>query len=129
MPSFTAHTFTIAKTNDPIFVQLVDQVRSFVVTGQLEPGDKMPSTRDVSQALGINHMTVSKAYQLLRDEGVLESSPGSSMTVAPRRQAGQSAIEASQLIRPELEAAVAKARQLGMDNESILALVADIVRT
>lgn len=129
MTNFSAHIFTIAKTNDPIFMQLVDQVRCFVVTGRLEPGDKMPSTREVSQALGINPMTVSKAYQRLRDEGVLESSRGSSMTVAPRRPAGESSIERSQLIRPELVAAVAKARQLGMDDESILALVADIVQT
>lgn len=128
MASIPVHIFSIEKSNDPIFVQLVDQVRRYVAAGRIAPGDKMPSVREVSQALNINPMTVSKAYQVLSVEGVLERRRGALMTVAAGLPAASGALERTQLIRPEMESVVLKARQLGMDGDSIRALLDDIVR-
>jgi len=66
----------------PIFRQLMDQVRTHVVSGVLAPGDEMPSIRSLSVPLGVNPMTISKAYNLLVHEGVLERRPGLPLVVA-----------------------------------------------
>lgn len=54
---------------DPIYVQLVDQVRRYVASGRLTAGQPLPSVRELGQKLGVNPMTVSKAYRLLKAEG------------------------------------------------------------
>lgn len=66
----------------PIFRQLMDQVRTHVAGGVLKPGDEMPSIRSLSLPLGVNPMTISKAYNLLVHEGVLERRPGLPLVVA-----------------------------------------------
>ena len=66
----------------PIFRQLMDQVRTHVAGGVLKPGDEMPSIRSLSVPLGVNPMTISKAYNMLVTEGVLERRPGLPLVVA-----------------------------------------------
>lgn len=54
------HLFSIAPGSlDPIYRQLVDQVRRLVAGGQLAPGETLPSVREVAQQLTVNPMTVS----------------------------------------------------------------------
>ncbi|RYE68391.1 MAG: GntR family transcriptional regulator, partial [Oxalobacteraceae bacterium] len=72
----------IPGSSDPIYRQLVDQVRRLVAGGQLAPGAALPSVRDVAQQLTVNPMTVSKAYGLLELEGVLDRRRGVGMVVA-----------------------------------------------
>lgn len=74
----------------PIFRQLMDQVRTHVAGGVLKPGDEMPSIRSLSVPLGVNPMTISKAYNLLVHEGLLDRRPGRPLVVAahgPREMA------------------------------------------
>ena len=54
----------------PVYRQIVDQVRLQVSSGALAPGDELPSTRSLSTQLGVNPMTISKAYALLEGEGL-----------------------------------------------------------
>ena len=128
MISPPAPLFSIASSTEPIYLQLVDQVRRLVVGGQLAPGYVLPSVREVATDLGINPMTVSKAYGLLRSAGLVENHRGARMTVAARRSTVSSDVERVTLVRPDLERAIAKARQLGMDEDAIMSLVADIAR-
>ncbi|HWJ95934.1 MAG TPA: GntR family transcriptional regulator, partial [Telluria sp.] len=66
MPTQPPDIFSITTgTPEPIYRQLVEQVRRMAAAGQLAAGDEMPSVRDVAQALALNPMTVSKAYGLL----------------------------------------------------------------
>ena len=62
----------------PVYRQLVEQIRFHVASGLLKPGDEVPSTRALSARLGINPMTISKAFVLLEEDGVLERRPGRS---------------------------------------------------
>jgi DNA-binding transcriptional regulator YhcF (GntR family) len=66
----------------PIFRQLMDQVKLNIATGALQPGDELPSIRSLSVPLGVNPMTISKAYNLLVHDGVLERRPGLPLVVA-----------------------------------------------
>ena len=63
----------------PIFRQIVDQVHELIAAGAIAGGDMLPSTRQLAAALQVNMMTVSKAYQTLATEGVLENVRGRGM--------------------------------------------------
>ena len=57
----------------PIYQQIRNQVVSAIASGQLAPGEKLPTIRALAEETGINMMTASKAYQLLKSE---ERGPG-----------------------------------------------------
>jgi len=106
--------FTIlASSAEPIYRQIVDQVRRHVASGQWRAGDELPSVRALAQAHAINPMTVSKAYSLLEAEGLLERRRGMAMViadVAPARRPAQRLA----LLAPALDAAAQQAAELGL---------------
>jgi len=115
--------FTVATGSaEPIYRQLVEQVRRQVASGQLKSGDELPSVRELAQALAVNPMTVSKAYGLLEADGVLERRRGLAMVVAALHQRPQAAAERAELLRPTLERAAAEAQQLQLTPQQALAL-------
>ena len=59
----------------PIYQQLRNQMVVAIAAGQLAPGERLPTVRDLAEELGVNMMTVSKAYQLLRQEGYITGWP------------------------------------------------------
>ena len=128
MPTHLPQTFSITPGSaDPIYRQLIDQVRRLVAGGQMAPGDALPSVRDVAQALAVNPMTVSKAYGLLEVEGLVERRRGLGMMVADRpRSARGGGREA--LLRPTLERAAREARELELDPDTVLALFTLILK-
>ena len=129
MTNHAAHLFSIATgSSEPIYRQLVDQVKRLVAAGQMAPGDGMPSVREVAQALALNPMTVSKAYSLLEMEGVLTRRRGLGMEVAARTGTAQSVQERAELLRPTLERAAMEARQLELDPDTVLSLVTQILK-
>lgn len=129
MSTHSAQLFSIATGSlDPIYRQLVDQVRRLVAGGQLAPGDSMPSVREIAQALALNPMTVSKAYGLLEMEGVLARRRGLGMVVAERPQSAGGVAERAELLRPILQRAAHEARQLELDPDTVLSLFNDILK-
>jgi GntR family transcriptional regulator len=84
MSSFHIQVTTGAAT--PIYRQIVDQVRLAAATGDLPPGQAMPSVRSLADQLVINFNTVAKAYGELVRDGVLESLQGKGFFVAEKRQ-------------------------------------------
>ncbi len=55
----------------PIFQQIRNQIVLGIAEGRLPPGEKLPTIRGLSSEIGINMMTVNKAYQLLKQEGYI----------------------------------------------------------
>jgi len=70
----------------PIYRQITDQVCMAIATGQLAPGDPLPSVRAVAERLVVNPNTVARAYADLARDGRVVTQPGRGLTVAPRRQ-------------------------------------------
>lgn len=105
----------------PVFRQIIDQVKFHVVSGLLAPGDALPSTRALSAQLGLNPMTVSKAYSLLEAEGLVERRRGRPLTVKPLRDR---VIHAEKLARlkPQITQLATMVRQLGVDREEVVDL-------
>ncbi|MEW6370200.1 MAG: GntR family transcriptional regulator [Pseudomonadota bacterium] len=129
MTTHSAHLFSISTGSpEPIYRQLVEQVKRLVAAGQMAPGDGMPSVRELAQALALNPMTVSKAYSLLEMEGVLARRRGLGMEVAERAGGGQSALERAELLRPTLERAAMEARQLELDPDTVVSLFIQILK-
>jgi GntR family transcriptional regulator len=105
----------------PIYRQIMEQVRFQVAAGLAREGDELPSTRTLSEELGVNPMTVSKAYAQLEEEGVVQRRPGLPLVVRPRAPAAEAAAKEVQL-RQLLEPVAAAVRQLGLDEETALAV-------
>jgi len=61
----------------PLHKQLYDELRAAILTGRLKPGERVPSTRGLSQSLGVSRATVTQSYEQLLSEGYLRSSTGS----------------------------------------------------
>ena len=64
-----------SRSEMPIYLQLRNQIVKGIGKGELEHGEILPTVRQMAADLGVNAMTVSKAYQLLKNEGFLYSYP------------------------------------------------------
>ena len=129
MTTHSAQLFSITTGSpEPIYRQLVEQVRRLIAAGQMAPGDGMPSVREVAQALALNPMTVSKAWSLLEMEGLLTRKRGMGMSIAERAGTTHSARDRAELLRPILERAAMEARQLELDPDTVLSLFNQILK-
>ncbi len=100
----------------PVFRQVMDQVRFHIASGLLQPGDELPATRTLSAELGVNPMTISKAYNLLEREGALNRRPGKPLVVKALDQEELDFEKLDQL-RASLTNSVRAAHQLGIGTD------------
>lgn len=110
----------------PIFRQLMDQVKLNIASGVLNPGDELPSIRSLSVPLGVNPMTISKAYNLLVHDEILERRPGKALVVADLGQ-GEIGDRRLDQLRESLRASVALVRQLEIDQGDALELYRELL--
>jgi GntR family transcriptional regulator len=64
------------RSEAPIYVQIVEQVRQRVSTGELQPGDQLPTVRQMAADLRVNFNTVARAYRLLDEAGLISTQQG-----------------------------------------------------
>lgn len=124
----TAFRFTVHPSSGlPIYRQIMDQVSALIAGGRLAPGDLLPSVRQLAAELQVNMMTISKAYTRLEAEGVIERVRGKGMRVRPPSSTGSLA-ERKRELRPLVEQAVIRARQLQLDDRQIVEIVESILK-
>ena len=111
----------------PVYRQLMDQVKFHIASGLLNPGDELPSTRALSSQLGVNPMTISKAYSYLERDGVVERRPGRPLLV---REFGNEQKKNQQLdqLRESLLNPVGIVKQLGIKNAEAIDLFEDMLK-
>lgn len=73
------------KSGVPFYRQIIDQVKTAIAAGGLEPGDKLPTVRQLAVELSINPNTVSRAYTELELTGLVETQMGSGTFISHRR--------------------------------------------
>ncbi|HLT85400.1 MAG TPA: GntR family transcriptional regulator [Phototrophicaceae bacterium] len=101
----------------PIFEQLAAQVRQAVIAGELASGERLPSARDLGESLEVNQHTVLHAYQLLRDEGLLELRRGRGAVVTAH------AAEHYEPLLAALRAVRTEAAALGLPLSAVAAML------
>ena len=114
-------------STEPIYRQLIEQVRRRIASGQLTAGQEIPSVRELAQTLAVHPMTISKAYSLLEAQGQLERRRGLSMVVAAQHTRAKSSASRVELLRPTLEKAAAEAKQLELLSSQVLQLFEHIL--
>ena len=105
----------------PIYQQIRDQVVVAIASGQLAPGDKLPTIRALAEEAGINMMTASKAYQLLKAEGYITTGRRDGATV--RMPAAGAALKTVEDLRLRL----CELRLAGMERADILELCGKLI--
>ncbi len=70
----------------PIYKQIVEQIRQQVLSRHLNTGDQLTSVRDLAKQLSVNPMTISKAYNLLESDGLVERKRGIGLFIAPMKE-------------------------------------------
>lgn len=109
----------------PIYLQIIERVQMDIITGRYQPGDKLPSVRDLAQEAAVNPNTMQKALSELERSGLIYS----------QRTSGRFITEDKELIhqmKKELAAAkvsafVAHMKQLGITPEEIRQLLAETI--
>lgn len=115
-------------SSEPIYRQMVEQLRRQILGGQIVAGDAMPSVREVATALGVNPMTVSKAYSLLESDAWLARRRGLGMVVAERESHFALAESRLELIRPSLQRVALESQQLKLPPEDVLQMFSNILK-
>ncbi|MEV0223406.1 GntR family transcriptional regulator [Streptomyces sp. NPDC050704] len=105
------------------YVQIVQQTKQALRLGLLEPGDKLPTAREVVEATAINPNTVLKAYRELEREGLVEARRGLGTFV----QRSLGATPADSPLRAELTVWASRARAAGLDREDVAALLTSVL--
>jgi GntR family transcriptional regulator len=105
------------------YQQIVQQVRHAIRLGLLHEGDQLPTVKEVVAQVAINPNTVLKAYRELEHEGLAAGRRGVG-TFVTRSLAG-TPLTAQAPLRRDLERWLAKARRLGLDEDSIRSLFED----
>ena len=106
--------------NTPIYRQLKDRVIGMMLDGALKAGDALPSVRQIAAQYQLNPITVSRAYQELVDDNLVEKRRGIGMYVTEGASEKLLASERERVVREEWPAMVERIRRLGIDLEQLL---------
>ena len=107
--------------NSPIYRQLKQRVVSMMLDGLLKPGDALPSVRQIAAEYQLNPITVSRAYQELADETLVEKRRGLGMYVTDGAREKLLTSEREQFLKNEWPAVLERMRSLGLSVKELLA--------
>jgi len=106
----------------PIYEQLMEQIKSQIITAQLPEGEALPSVRALAGELRISALTVKKAYDRLEEDGFVTTVHGKGTYVTASDK--QLALEARRrVVEEEFEKAIDRAKMIGMKKQEILETV------
>jgi GntR family transcriptional regulator len=106
--------------NQPIYWQLKERTIAMILDGTLAEGDALPSVRTVASEFQLNPITVSKSYQALVDEELVEKRRGLGMFVCEGARQQLIKSERDKFVRTEWPATINRIRQLGLDVDELL---------
>lgn len=105
----------------PIYRQLKERVVAMMLDGELKEGDALPSVRQVAADYQLNPITVSRAYQELADEALVEKRRGLGMYVIDGAREKLLASERERFLKEEWPQVLARIDRLGLQTEQLLA--------
>ena len=121
------HMFLVnPRSKQPLYEQLVEQLRRQIVLGGMKAGAAMPSVRQLATELGINPNTIQKAYRRMAEEGMILSIPGKGSFVSDdladmlTKQREDQRSKAKQMLQ--------SCREMGLTKEEITQMVEEIYK-
>ena len=106
--------------SQPIYWQLKERTVAMILDGTLGEGDALPSVRTVASEFQLNPITVSKSYQALVDEDLVEKRRGLGMFVVEGARKKLIASERDKFLREEWPSTLNRIKQLGLKVEDLL---------
>ncbi len=110
-------------SSTPIYVQLRNQIVMGIGRGELKLGESLPTVRQLAQDIGVNTMTVNKAYQILKTEGYIKIDRRHGAIVSDNIDMD---IVFREKLENELELLLAEAAINGMDKRDFLSMCNEI---
>ncbi|WP_020375431.1 GntR family transcriptional regulator [Sulfobacillus thermosulfidooxidans] len=108
--------------NEPLYMQLRNQVVEAIARNELRPGDVLPPIRTVAELLAINLHTVNKAYQILEQDGYIVLTRRSGGVIKPKPPS-----DFDLVWRERLTLVLAEARAFSMDDMAIIEACREIL--
>jgi GntR family transcriptional regulator len=105
-------------TGQPLYLQLMQQIRHAAETGALQDGEQLPGIRTLAEELVVSPNTVAKAYSELEHEGILELRQGSGAFLTLKRRT-RSLTDHVQVARRRLRELIEQLRERGLMDEEI----------
>lgn len=105
----------------PIYLQIIEEIQRQIATGNLRPGDKLPSQRDLAAVMQVNANTVQRAYRDMELLGIVETLRGQGTFVRNDQQIVEEM--RGDMVNALVEEFVTAMRALGYDEAAILAHV------
>ena len=102
----------------PLYLQLMDQIRHAAETGLLQDGDQLPGIRTLAEELVVSPNTVVKAYTELENEGLLELRQGAGAFITRTRRA-RNRTDRMQLAHRQIRDVIERLRDDGLADEEI----------
>jgi len=103
----------------PIYIQIEDSIHSLIAAGQLQPGEQLPTIRELAADLRVNLNTVARAYFELDKEGVISTQRGKGTFVSGKPDEIQIAKKRQKLLQSIIKSAFEEAHSLGYAAEEI----------
>ena len=114
-------------TNTPIYIQIMDIIKKRIITGEIVVGDKVPSVRELALELKTNPNTIQRTFQELEREGIVETKRGLGRYVTSEESIIMKIKK--EMANDLLNTFIEGMRGLGFDNEEIVTIVDDTVKT
>lgn len=113
-------------SSTPIYTQIVDGVKEAILKGLLEPGEKLPSVRDMAKLMTLNPNTVQKAYQQLEREKVVVTVKGRGTFISEGYKPRKDEDKMNE-VKEIFKKGIIEAFYMGFDKQKILNFVKNLV--
>ncbi|MFC3194309.1 GntR family transcriptional regulator [Marinicella sediminis] len=110
----------------PLFSQLVMQIKQAVERGLIQPGDPLPSIRQLANDLDMNNKTVAKAYRLLERDSVIETKGYRGTFIHPDARANCT-VDLNAWVKKQLNETISAFRKAGVTDSEIRIAFADVL--
>jgi GntR family transcriptional regulator len=108
-------------SDEPIYVQIVEQVGEAIAKGQIVAGDKLPPVRKLAAELVINPNTVARAYTILEQGGLVTTKTGSGTFIADPKLRTKDATDVN-ILAERIDSLIARSLNLGLEPEDIISM-------
>ena len=109
------------ESSEPIYMQMRNQIVVAIASGELAPGERLPTIRSLANEMGVNVMTVNKAYAILKQEGYINAGRRNGAVVSGNIDSGKAAARQKDV----LKLAVSELKLQGVSLDEIIKMCSD----